>query len=78
MNCLDDGKVAIRGKRIVLIPRKAGPVVVNVAPNGPRNLMKWLRGKPVLVAEIPQIQSTGNHYREGKHNRRSFALQCEA
>ncbi|RLF64701.1 MAG: hypothetical protein DRN30_05155 [Thermoplasmata archaeon] len=79
MSRLHDGKIAIRGGRIMLIPRKAVSVVaVNVAPDGPRNLMKWLREKPALVTEIPQIQSTGNHYREGKHNRRSFALQCEA
>jgi len=59
---LDDGRIASRGGRIGLIPRKAGPVVpVDVAPDGPRNLMKWQRGKPVLVAEILQIQSTGNH-----------------
>ena len=63
MSRLHDGKVASRGKRIVLIPRKADPVVaVNVAPDEPRNLMEWLRGKPALVvSEILQIQSTGNH-----------------
>jgi len=34
----------------VLIPRKAGFVVpVNIAPDGPRIKMKWLREKPVLV-----------------------------
>ena len=47
MNCLDDGKVASRGGRIMLIPRKAGFVVpVDVAPDGPRIKMKWLREKP--------------------------------
>ena len=61
MSRLHDGKVAIRD-RIVLIPRKAGSVVaINVASMGPRNLMKWLRGKPALVTEILQTQSTGNH-----------------
>jgi len=63
MNRLHDGKIAIRGGRIMLIPREAGPVVpANVAPNEPRIKMKWQRGKPVLaVSEILQIQSTGNH-----------------
>ena len=46
----------------MLISRKAGPVVpVDVAPDEPQIKMKWQRGKPVLVAEILQIQSTGNH-----------------
>ena len=35
-NCPNDGKIASRGERIILIPRKAGPVVpANVAPNEP-------------------------------------------
>jgi len=49
MNRLHDGKIAIRGGRIMLIPREAGPVVVNVAPNEPRIKMKWLRGKPARI-----------------------------
>ena len=50
MSRLYDGRIAIRGERIILISRKAGSVVpVDVAPDGPRNLMKWLREKPVLV-----------------------------
>ena len=62
MSRLDDGRIAIRGGRIVLIPRKAGPVVpVDVAPDDVLIIMRHERGKPVLVAEIPQIQSTGNH-----------------
>jgi len=53
---LNDGKVAIRGGRIVLIPRKAAPVVaVNVAPDGPRNLMKWLREKPAPIAKVSVV-----------------------
>lgn len=39
-SCLDDG-IAIRGGRVYLIPRKAGPVVpFNVAPNETLNLSK--------------------------------------
>ena len=53
MSRLYDGRIAIRGERIVLISRKAGPVVpVDVAPDGPRNLMKWLREKPASVAKV--------------------------
>ena len=53
MSRLDDGRIAIRGERIVLIPRKAGPVVpVNVAPNEPRIKMRWLREKPASVAKV--------------------------
>ncbi len=53
---LNDGIVAIRGGRINLISRKAGPVVpVNVAPNEPPNQMRWLRGKPVQVLKVSEI-----------------------
>ena len=46
----DDGKVAIRGRRLFLITRKAAQVVaVDVAPDEPPNPMRWLRGKPVQV-----------------------------
>jgi len=45
---LNDGRVAIRGGRIVIITREAGHVVpVDVAPDEPLKQMKWLRGKPM-------------------------------
>ena len=54
-NCLNDGKIASRG-RIILIPRKDAPVVaVNVASNGPRNLMKWQRGKPARAPIVSKV-----------------------
>ena len=53
---LNDGEIAIRGGRIILISRKAGFVVaVNVAPDGPRNLMKWLREKPTPIAKASVV-----------------------
>ena len=56
MNCLDDGRIAIRGERIILISRKAGFVVpVNIAPDGPRIKMKWLRGKPASIAKVSKV-----------------------
>ena len=46
MSRLDDGEIANRGG-IVLIPRKAGPVVpVNAAPNEALIMMMRERGKP--------------------------------
>jgi len=51
-----DGGVAIRGGRLVLVPRKAAQVVaVDVAPNGPPTEVRRLRGKPVQVSKIPII-----------------------
>jgi len=45
---LNDGRIAIRGGRIVIITREAGTVVpVDVAPNEPLNHMRWLREKPM-------------------------------
>ncbi|RLF66880.1 MAG: hypothetical protein DRN30_01310 [Thermoplasmata archaeon] len=53
MNCLDDGKIAIRGKRIVLISRKAASVLpVNVAPNDVLIIMRHGRGKPAPIAKV--------------------------
>jgi len=50
---LNDGKVAIRGGRIVIVTREAGHVVpVDVAPDEPLKQMRWLRGKPVLGVTI--------------------------
>ena len=44
----NDGKVAIRSGRLILITRKTAQVVaVNVAPNEPPTKMRWLREKPV-------------------------------
>ncbi len=44
----NDGRVAIRSGRLVLITRKTGSVVpVNVAPNELLNEMRWMREKPV-------------------------------
>ena len=52
---LNDGRIAIRG-RIILIPRKAGPVVpANVAPDEPRIKMKWLREKPAPIAKVSVV-----------------------
>jgi len=49
----DDGKVAIRSRRLFLTARKTAQVVaVNVAPNEPPNKMRWLREKPVQVTKI--------------------------
>jgi len=49
----DDGKVAIRSGRLVLITRKTGSVVpVNVAPDEPPNQMRWLREKLVQISKI--------------------------
>ena len=45
---LHDGRVAIRGGRLILISRKTAQVVaVNVAPGEPPTEMRWLREKPV-------------------------------
>ena len=56
MSCLDDDKVAIRGGRIVLIPRKAVSVVaVNVAPDEPWIKMEWLRGKPARAPIVSKV-----------------------
>ena len=45
----DDGMVAIRSGRLVIISRKVGSVVpIDVAPNEPPTKMRWLREKPVL------------------------------
>ncbi len=53
---LDDDMVAIRGGRLYLIHRKAGPVVpADVAPNEPPTEMRWLRGKPVQVPIVYEI-----------------------
>jgi len=54
---LDDGKIAIRGGRLYLIPRKTGLVVpVNVAPNEVLSLDEVLRGRPVPeITKIPQV-----------------------
>ncbi len=44
----NDGRVAIRSGKLVLITRKTAQVVaVNVAPNEPPTKMRWLREKPV-------------------------------
>ena len=52
----DDGVVAIRSGRLVLITRKAAQVVaVNVAPNEPPIKMRWMREKPVQVTKILKI-----------------------
>ena len=54
----DDGRVAIRSGRLVLITRKTAQVVaVNVAPNEPPIKMRWMRGKPVpkLIISTPSI-----------------------
>ena len=52
----NDGSVAIRGGRLILITRKTAQVVaVNVAPDEPLNQMKWLREKPVRVPVIPKM-----------------------
>jgi len=52
----NDGSVAIRGGGLVLIPRKAGPVVpANVAPDDPLTEMKWLREKPAQALKVPLI-----------------------
>ena len=49
----NDGTVAIRSGRLILIPRKAAQVVaVNVAPNEPPIEMRRARGKPVQIPEI--------------------------
>ncbi len=62
----NDGRVAIRSGRILLITRKAAQVVaVNVAPDEPPNQMRWLREKPVQVTKILVItkrKCTGNHF----------------
>ena len=53
MSRLDDGKIAIRGKRIVLISRKAASVLpVNVAPNDVLIIMMRERGKPAPIAKV--------------------------
>jgi len=53
---LDDGRIAIRGGRIILIPRKAGPVVpVDVAPNDVLIIMMRERGKPASIAKVPVV-----------------------
>jgi len=50
----NDGKVAIRGGRLILITRKAGSVVsVNAAPNEPPIEMRWLREKPMQISKYP-------------------------
>ena len=57
----DDGKVSIKGGRLFLITRKAGPVVpVNVAPNEQPNHMRWLRERPMpeLTINNPNAVST--------------------
>ena len=55
MSCLDDGRMAIRGGRIMLIPRKAGPVVsLNVAHDA-LIVMKRERGKPASVAKVSVV-----------------------
>jgi len=52
----DDGSVAIRSGRLVLITRKAAQVVaVNVAPNEPPIKMRWMREKPVQATKILKI-----------------------
>ncbi len=57
--CSNDGMVAIRSGKLILITRKADPVVsVNVAPDEPPSRMRWLREKPVLlpiISKIPKI-----------------------
>ncbi|MCE4613411.1 MAG: zinc ribbon domain-containing protein [Desulfurococcales archaeon] len=56
----NDGRVAIRGGRLVLITRKAAQVVAaNVASNEPPSMDEVLRGKPVPRA-IPSSQSITN------------------
>ncbi|RLF66774.1 MAG: hypothetical protein DRN26_03560 [Thermoplasmata archaeon] len=48
----DDGGVAIRGGRIILISRKVAPVVpVNVTPNDVLIIMMRGRGKPVCTPQ---------------------------
>ena len=57
----NDGRVAIRGGRLILISRKAAHVVaVNVAPYEPPNQMRWLREKPVpeLIISNPSTIRT--------------------
>ncbi len=52
----NDGVVAIRSGRLVLITRKAAQVVaVNVAPNEPPIKMRWMREKPVQITKILKI-----------------------
>jgi len=52
----NDGLITIRSGVLVLVPRKAGPVVlVDVAPNEPPNEMRWLREKPVQVSKISVV-----------------------
>ncbi len=52
----NDGTVAIRSGRLILITRKADPVMsVNVAPDEPPNQMRWLREKPVLLPIISKV-----------------------
>ena len=49
----NDGLIAIRSGGLILIPRKAGPVVpVDVAPDEPPIEMKWLMEKPVQVSKV--------------------------
>ncbi|RLE97997.1 MAG: hypothetical protein DRJ57_03985 [Thermoprotei archaeon] len=61
----NDGMVAIRGGRLVLISRKAAQVVaVDVAPHDAPTPDEVLRGKPAripIVSKIPQIPRAGNH-----------------
>ena len=52
----DDGSVAIRSGRLVLITRKAAQAVaVNAAPNEPPIKMRWMREKPVQATKILKI-----------------------
>ena len=55
----NDGTVAIRSGRLILIPRKTAQVVaVNVAPGEPPIEMRRPRGKPVqasIISKIPKI-----------------------
>ena len=52
----NDGVVAIRSGRLVLITRKAAQVVaVNAAPNEPPIKMRWMREKPVQITKILKI-----------------------
>ena len=53
MNCLYDGRMASRGKRIVLTSRKAGFVAsVNVASHDALIMMMRERRKPALIAKV--------------------------
>ena len=56
MSRLDDGRIASRGERIMLISRKAGSVAsVNVAPNEALIIMMRGRGKPASIAKVSVV-----------------------